>query len=97
MATVFSNKQLSATVQAQGDTLVVQGQATYGGDSKDVTMNNGRIFKIGSMDQQIGDCYVSSNGNTQVSFYSVENLSLMSEASTILKQIYDDLIKEAAK
>lgn len=93
--TVFSEKQTTAMTHIQGENILIQGQAVYGGESNDIRMNNGQIFKIGYSNQQVGDCYINNTGNVQISFYEVEDLTLMPEASTLLNQIYNDIKNEA--
>lgn len=93
--TVFSDKRTTAMVQIQGDNLLIQGQAVYGGDSDAIKIENGRIFKTGNLDRQIGDSFVNQPNSVQISFYDIEDISLMAEASALLKQIYEDIKMEA--
>lgn len=95
LKTVFSEKRTTARVQIQGENLLIQGQAVYGGSSDDIKMENGRIFKVGNLDKQIGDSFVNQPNSVQISFYDIEDITLMAEASTLLKQIYDDIKVEA--
>lgn len=87
--TVFSNGRNTFDTVIEGDTIVLRGQATVGGEGKNSF--NGQISK-----KDTGE-YVGDYSQTNLSIADSARMDYMIESATLLTQLNKDIIAKAVE